>query len=109
MRHLRSHKDTTDINAIRAKQSNIVWPDVLKNSKGIDAFFWYGSPRPTGSQRVAAWLVGSTFLAIGLVELAYAKGNRYIPEFLLAYAALLVGARIFRNGFPHKRDDEQGK
>ena len=59
---------------IDSKQRNIVWPGPLVNSRGVDEFFWKGSPNPTVIQRIAAWLFGLVFLGIAFV-LSYIAWN----------------------------------
>jgi hypothetical protein len=70
-RHHRSGSDY--LKKIENKQRNIVWPGPLINSRGVDEFFWKGSPNPTVVQRIAAWLFGLTFtgIAFSLFYLAW--------------------------------------
>ena len=87
---------------IRARQNNIVWPGPLVNSRGVEAFFWKGSPNPTLVQRIAAWLFGVTHIggAILLWILAWQLGG--IAWLLLGTPAVAVGAlgvKTFSNGF----------
>jgi hypothetical protein len=59
------------IQEMRDKQSNLLWPQTLKNSRGIDGFLVRGSPNPTLVQRIAAWLIGLPFLVGGLATLSF--------------------------------------
>lgn len=74
----RHRKSGTDlIEDIRNNQRNIVWPGPLVNSRGVDYFFWKGSPNPSVIQRIAAWLFGLVFLGIALMllDLAWNLGD----------------------------------
>ena len=44
----------TFIADVERKQKNVVWPDPLVNSRGVDQFFWRGCPNPTVVQRIGA-------------------------------------------------------
>ncbi len=97
------------IDDTKARQRNIVFPDMVRNGRSVDAFFWRGSPNPTLVQRIAAWLFGLVFVTMGLV---WSSGTvsiyrRHDTEGIwittaVGFACFLLGTRIFRNGFPRK-------
>jgi hypothetical protein len=53
------------IDELKAMPKNLIWPNTLMNSGGVDAFFLKGSPNPTMVQRIAALLFGLAFMALG--------------------------------------------
>jgi hypothetical protein len=87
------------IEDLKARQSNTLWPDTLKNSKGVDEFLWKGSPDAPLVQRIGAWIFGLTFILLSLafVDIAYEKHS----PFVLAFSAIsfLIGGKVFLNGF----------
>ena len=78
----RRHSAGSDyLKDIDNKQRNIIWPGPLVNSRGVDEFFWKGSPRPTMVQRIAAWLFGLALVAGALLLLYlawYAGGSAWV-------------------------------
>jgi len=86
-----------------ASQKNIVFPDTVRNARALDVFLWKGSPNPPLVQRIAAWMIGLGFMVIGLIFMAAAftreRDQPWIPG-LIAVPFVLLGMRIFRNGFP---------
>jgi hypothetical protein len=53
----RQHDSGSDfLKEIENNQRNVVWPGPLVNGRGVDEFFWKGSPNPTTVQRVATLL-----------------------------------------------------
>src|SRR5258706_4628449 len=100
-----SHRRKLDnlIDESRASQRNIVFPDTVRNARAVDVFLWMGSPNPPLVQRIAAWMIGLVFMLIGLIFLAAAftleKDKPWIFG-LIAVPLVLLGIRIFRNGFP---------
>src|ERR1035437_6152886 len=93
---MKRHPDKSDLDKfvddIKAKQNNVVWPGPLANSRGVDAFFWKGSPNPTKIQRVAAWLCAATDIggALMLGMLAWKIGGTAL--IVLGGMAVLVFA-----------------
>ena len=102
-----SRKRDDFIDDIRSKQQNIVFPDTVRNGRSVDVFLLRGSPDPPLVQRIAAWLFGFMFICIGLgfvgLAIAASRGAEYFGVIAMAICAmgcLMIGARIFRNGFP---------
>ena len=94
----------TFIDEIGQRQRNIVWPDPLVNSRGIDAFLWKGAERPTRVQRIGAWLIGLFELGLGLQGLIWAIEKRSFLFGLVSIVVLIMGARSFRAGFRVHQD-----
>lgn len=97
------------IDETRASQRNIVFPDAVRNGRAVDVFLWKGSPNPPLVQRIGAWMFGLLFIGFGLTFWVIAKEDRHGdgPIFalilgLFGLAVLLVGIRVFRNGFPRR-------
>jgi hypothetical protein len=88
------------IRDIRDRQRNIVFPDTVRNARPLYVFCWRGSPNPTWPQRVGAWLFGLIFAADGLFLFTIARENNSDATALMGYFQILLGAWIFRNGFP---------
>ncbi len=96
---------------IRSKQNNIVWPGPLVNSRGVDAYFWKGSPTPTIIQRLAAWLFAIVDLGGALMLAILARRIGGSALILLGGMAVLVfalGIKTFSNGFAKRKPMEKG-
>ncbi len=86
----------------RAKQENVLWPNAMVNSSGVDALLWKGSPSATRVQRIGIAIFGLAFAFIGTVcELgAYEKRDLFL--LLFGLPPLAVGSKIFFNAFRRK-------
>jgi hypothetical protein len=91
---------------IQAKQRNILWPDTFRNGWSVASFLWKGSPSASLIQRMGAWLFGSVFLLCGIdfldvaISLARKKdASGLVSVVIIAFGLLLIGARVFHNGF----------
>ena len=95
------------IDEFRARQENIVFPDTVRNGRSVDLFLWEGSPNPALVQRIAAWMFELVYICGGLevlyqtvrerVENGFSIGVVFLAA--MSLAAVLLGIRVFRNGF----------
>src|SRR6266404_8742491 len=99
------------IDESRASQWNIVFPDTVRNGRAVDVFLWRGSPNPLLVQRIGAWMFGLLFIGSGLLLFSVAapmvieEDHSWIGVAVIALISLsfvLIGMRIFRNGFPRR-------
>jgi len=92
------------IEEIEAKQRNTIWPDAMKNSSCVDAFLWKGFPDAPLVQRMGAWIFGMFFLFSSLcfIEISYEKRSWVV--FFSSIPILLLGVKVFLNGFRRHRD-----
>jgi len=99
MKHHKADGQHSFIETVKARQRNVVWPDPLRNSRAVDVFLWRGSAKPPLVQRIGARLIGGVYVLGGLGFVGFAREwhSRYLV--LLALAYILVGIRVFRNGF----------
>ena len=105
----RSSKDFRSfIGEIRAKQRNLVWPDVLLNSKGVDSVLFKGSRNPPLVQRIGAWLFGLTYFGLGLGLIEVGRETRSLVMSIFGLAFAFAGVVVFRNGFGKRRSKEKG-
>jgi hypothetical protein len=101
------------IDEVRASQRNIVFPHTVRNARSVDAFLWRGSPDPTLVQRIGAWLIGVVLVGSGIGSLwlgAQAHWNHdwigFGLKISMSLVAVLIGLRVFRNGFPRHRETD---
>ncbi len=92
-------KQQTVIEDIKGKQRNFVFPDTLRNSRGVDEFLWKGSPNAPLVQRMAAWMFGLFFILAGVAFIDVAYEKHYLIFGVLSIAWFLVGGKVFLNGF----------
>lgn len=105
------HIEDKYIEGVRASQSNIVFPDTVRNARSVDAFLWRGSPAPSVVQRIGAWLFGLTFIGCGMGFVLLAAEARDQDHDWVGFGAMVLasmgcislGIRLFRNGFPRRQ------
>lgn len=68
----------------------------------VDLFLWKGSKAPTLSQRFGAWIIGLFFGSIGVAFWFFIRGDDPRILKLIPVALILLGAKVFRNGFNRK-------
>ena len=68
------------IDQIKDKQRNTVWPGPLVNSRNADQFLWKGSSNPTVVQRIAALLLGFSFMSAGFGCITLAARGYMVPR-----------------------------
>jgi len=93
------------IKQTKAKQSNILWPDLLVGGRGVDSFFFKGSSNPSLIQRAAAWLFGIAYIGLGAMFF-YMAANVSVLKwifFLVGVGSCSVGGLIFYNGCRTRR------
>jgi hypothetical protein len=86
------------INEYRDRQRNIVFPGTVRNGRSVDVFLWNGSPNPLLVQRIAAWIFGLLWMAIGIAFLPLAALARDQDRSSLAYGAIMLMSAFFRFG-----------
>jgi hypothetical protein len=87
------------IGEFETKQSNILWPDAHRNSRGVDELLWKGSADATAIQRAGIAVFGFFFLLIGVALIALELEHRAVLEGVIGGLLVLLAARLFRNAF----------
>ncbi|MCX6621078.1 MAG: hypothetical protein NTY38_08350 [Acidobacteria bacterium] len=86
------------LDEIRARQRNVVWPDLAVNAGLVDRFLWKGSPKASLVQRIAAWLFGANFAVVGFVILAYANREASLFGVIVSLGIIALGVKVFLSG-----------
>jgi hypothetical protein len=101
-----SKNSATDqlIEDVKARQSNTVWPDTLRNSRSVDEFLWKGSSNAPLVQKIGAWIFGLTFILLALAfgDIAYEQHDW--PAGAFAVIFLMVGGKVCLNGLRRNAD-----
>ena len=85
----------------RAKQSNTIWPDTLRNTPSVDRLLWHGSPDATLVQRIGSLIFGLAFFSIGLAFSYWWTWRHLVLTLLLGLLMILLGIRVcFRAFWP---------
>lgn len=89
--------------SVRARQRNLIWPDVLRNSRSVDEFLWKGARDAPLVQRIGAVIVALAYLIVVLafISLAIEQGSWFIGAF--AAIPFGVGAWFIRNALMRNR------
>ena len=88
---------------IETRQRNIVWPDTMRNSHGMDELLWKGSPAATKVQRVGIAIWGLLFLSLGLFFMfVLASEQHSIMEAVFGLLLVALGTKITLNAFMRK-------
>lgn len=91
------------IEDVKSRQRNIVFPEVLRNSRFVYAFLWKGSADAPFVQRVGAWIFGSFFILVVLAILGLGLQKRSWQADLFSVLWFLLGGKIFLNGCRRSR------
>lgn len=98
-----------EIDEIKAKQENFVFPETVRNSSGVDAYFLKGDPKAPLVQRVGAWIFGAFFLLAGVVFANFTLQDRSWAVAVYSIVGFLVGGRCILSGFRGLRWQKSGK
>lgn len=96
-------KRNKEIEDVKAKQRNIVFPDTVRNSRNVDAYFLRGSPDAPLVQRMGAWIFGVFFLLCGLVCLDLARKSHSWADIIYSVAGFLIGGKLLLSGFRRRK------
>jgi hypothetical protein len=92
---------------IQKKQSNILWPDALLNSKHADALILKGSRSLSVVQRIGITIWGLAITLLGLIFLAIAFQIGSRAEGVLGCLIAALGVRVLFNGLrPNRKEVE---
>src|ERR1700733_9555823 len=89
----------SEIDEVNAKQKNTVFPDTIRNSSGVDAYFLRGDPKAPIAQRVGAWVFGALFLLCGVVFANFTLKTHSWAVAIYSIVGFLVGGRIIASAF----------
>jgi hypothetical protein len=89
----------SEIVEVNAKQKNTAFPDTIRNSSGVDAYFLRGNPKAPIVQRVGAWIFGALFLLCGVVFANLTLKTHSWAVAVYSMVGFLVGGRIIASGF----------
>jgi hypothetical protein len=94
---------------VEERQKNILWEEARRGGTSVDAFLWKGDPHAKPIQRAGLIVFGLMFLlfAITIASIPFQKDfeDGWPIEFFMAFLALLIALRLFRNAF--RRDRSQ--
>jgi hypothetical protein len=85
------------IGQIERQQSNILWPDSLHNSRGVDELLWKGKKDAPLIQRAGIAVFALLFLTVGAAILLQAIDERSIIEGAFGGFSILLAIWLFRN------------
>jgi hypothetical protein len=87
---------------LKARQRNLIWPDVLRGGRAVDELLWKGSGDAPLVQRIGVVIVALAYLlvAVAFVAMAVEQGKWFIGAF--AALLFLAGGWFIRNAFRRK-------
>ena len=88
---------TAYIGELETKQSNILWEDAHRNSRGVDKLLWKGSSNARPIERAGIAVFGFLFLITGGGVALLAWEQQSLMEGILSGLLLLLAARLLRN------------
>jgi hypothetical protein len=94
MRHQKQRTANNLIEDLKRKQRNLVWPDMMVNTRGADEFLWRGSPNSTPVQRIAAGLFGVVFLMAAVVALSWVTRDGIVIPGVISMALFYISGRM---------------
>jgi hypothetical protein len=94
---------------LRLKQSNVVWPELVRNSYSLDRLLWHGSPHASLIQKIGSLVFGLVFFSVG-ATFGYWWTWQHSPlAFLLGLLLLLLGIRVCLKAFMPTHLKRQGR
>jgi hypothetical protein len=87
------------ISEFEAKQRNLVWPDTMRNCRGVDVLFLKGNPKAPMVQRVGCWVFGTSMFFITATAIAEMLNARNGSWVVVAVASAAFGGWVFSRGF----------
>lgn len=91
------------IEDIKARQRNLIWPDVLRGGRAVDEFLWKGAGDAPLVQRIGAVVLALVYImaAALIVDVAVEQGEWFIGVgVIFAFGA---GAWFIRNALRRKK------
>lgn len=85
------------IGELKDRQRNTIWPDTLRNSRGVDSLLWKGNENAPPVQRIGIAILGLLFLAVGLDNILIGKEQQSWVAAIFGSFLALVSLRLFRN------------
>jgi hypothetical protein len=64
------------IESVKARQRNLIWPDLLRGSRSVDEFLWKGASDAPLVQRIGAVILALAYLMVGGGVHCYGCGTR---------------------------------
>jgi hypothetical protein len=72
-KHFDSDKELDSyIESAEARERNVIWPDVLRNSRSVDEFLWKGARDAPLVQRIGAVILALAYLIVALAFISLA-------------------------------------
>ena len=87
------------ISDLEAKQRNFVWPDTMRNSRGVDVLFFKGDPKAPMVQRIGCWVFGISMFFITATSTAELLDSKSAAWAIMALASGGFGGWVFSRGF----------
>jgi hypothetical protein len=81
----------------------VILPESLNTSRAGDKFIWRGGTEAPMVQRIGVWVIGLLIIAAGGFSLDYARRGGSFFGRVVSLTMVLLGAKIFRNGFLKRR------
>jgi hypothetical protein len=91
------------IEAVKERQKNVTWPEILRGSRSVDELLWKGARDAPLVQRIGAVILGLTYILIGLAFVGMAVEQR--KWFIGAAVPIIfgLGAWFIRNALLRKK------
>lgn len=91
------------IEDIKARQRNLIWPDVLRGGRAVDEFLWKGASDAPLVQRIGAVILALVYImvAVLIVDVAIEQGEWFIG--VAAIFFFVAGAWFIRNALRKKK------
>jgi hypothetical protein len=84
---------------LEAKQRNLVWPDTMRNSRGVDVLFFKGDPKAPTVQRVGCWVFGISMFFVTATSIAELLDSKDAGWAIMAIFSGAFGGWVFSRGF----------
>jgi hypothetical protein len=93
-----SRGDNKLVGDLNEGQSNLLVPDLIRNSRNIDDALWNGSDKVPLVQRIGFIIVGLFLFICGAAMASYPNRGHYLLQAIVALAFAGAGLRVAWNG-----------
>ena len=85
------------IESVKARQRNLIWPDVLRGGRSVDELLWKGARDAPLVQRIGAVILALAYVIVALafISMAVEQGKWFIGAF--AAILFIVAGWFIRN------------
>lgn len=85
------------IESVKARQRNLIWPDVLRGGRSVDELLWKGARSAPLVQRIGVLILALAYVMVGVVFVSMSLEEREWSTALFAALIFIAAGWFIRN------------